>query len=245
MTARATWLAAALTDVPADDRWIDEAMASRLADMRYAKRKSETTMARWTAKSAVAATLRRPTDPASLRSVVVRNAFDGAPFVEVDQDQAGLEIAMTDRADHAVCMVLTGHGRIGCDLELIEPRSAAFVNDYFTERERTAVAEHEHPALLANLIWSAKESALKVLRTGLRSDTRTVEVTVGEAAGDLWQPLVVANDDGRAFPGWWLVAGDFILTCATERSTEPPVSLTDPHGLTGAIPAHAWMDVLR
>ena len=130
------------------------------------------------------------------------------------------------------------------DLELIEPRSAAFINDYFTERERSAVADHEHPDLLANLTWSAKESALKVLRTGLRSDTRTVEVAVGEAAGNLWQPLVVANDDGRSFPGWWLVAGDFILTCATERATDPPVSLTDPHGLTDAIPAHAWMDGL-
>jgi 4'-phosphopantetheinyl transferase len=247
VNSHATWLAAALTDVPEDNRWIDETMATRLAGMRYTKRISETTMARWTAKAAIATTLGRPTDPASLRHVIVRNAFDGAPFVEVDKrgTEADLEIAMTDRADHAVCMVLAGDGRIGCDLELIEPRSAAFVHDYFTASERAVVAAHDHPDLLANLIWSAKESALKVLRTGLRRDTRTVEVAVGQVTGDLWHPLTVTADDGRVFPGWWLVAGEFILTCATERQTDRPRSLSEPHGLTDAVPAHAWMEGLR
>ena len=244
MSIRPSWLAAALTDLPSNDDWIDDTMATRLAGMRYAKRISETTMARWTAKAAIALTLAQPTDPVSLRNLIVRNAFDGAPFVEVDGGRADLEIAMTDRADHAVCMVLAGHGRIGCDLELIEPRSPAFVQDYFTAAERGAVAEHGRPDLLANLIWSAKESALKVLRTGLRRDTRTVEVSVGHMTGDLWHPLTVTADDGRIFPGWWLVAGDFILTCATERPTERPRSLSEPHGLTNAVPAHAWMEGL-
>ena len=36
------------------------------------------------------------------------------------------------------------------------------------------------PDATANLIWSAKESALKVLRTGLRADTRTVEVALAD-----------------------------------------------------------------
>ena len=216
-------------------------MAERIARMRYTKRRSETTMARWTAKTAIAATLGRPTDAASLRRVVIRNAFDGAPFVEVDGDHTELEIAMTDRADHAVCMVLAGSDRIGCDLEVIEPRSSAFVDDYFTAAERSAVAAHDRPEFLANLIWSAKESALKVLRTGLRRDTRTVEVTIGRTTSDLWHPLSVAVDDGRVFPGWWLVAGEFVLTCATEYPTDRPQSLTEPHGLANAVPAHAWM----
>ena len=70
---------------------------------------------------------------------------------------------------------------VGCDLELVEPRSALFVRDYFTaaERERVAAAPAREHDELANLIWCAKESALKVLRTGLRRDTRSVEVELG------------------------------------------------------------------
>ncbi|MDJ0961126.1 MAG: 4'-phosphopantetheinyl transferase superfamily protein [Acidimicrobiia bacterium] len=234
-----------MTDVPHDDRWIDELMAERLARMRYTKRKSETTLARWTAKATIAATLGYATDPQSLQTVIVRNAYDGAPFVEVAGSHRNLEIAMTDRADHAVCMVLAGHGRIGCDLELVEQRSAAFVRDYFTSSEQRAVAADDQPDLMANLIWSAKESALKVLRTGLRRDTRTVEVEVGDPTDGPWHPLTITGDEGRVFPGWWFVAGEFVLTCATERPTAPPRSLVDPHGLTDAVPAHAWMDGMR
>lgn len=51
----------------------------------------------------------------------------------------------------------------GCDLELIEPRSDAFVSDYFTADEKTLV--HQTPvekrALLLALIWSGKKARSK------------------------------------------------------------------------------------
>ena len=199
-------------------------------------------MARWTAKAAIAATSGLPTDPAALAGVIVRNAYDGAPEATVHGRPIDAVIAMTDRADVAVCMVIAGSGRIGCDLELVEPRSRTFVADYFTAPEQAAVAASAEPELTSNLIWSAKESVLKVLRTGLRRDTRSVEVTVGEEAVGPWRRLVAVGTDGRRFPGWWLRSGEFVLTCATEVATDPPVSLVDPHGLTGVRPAHAWMD---
>ena len=67
---------------------------------------------------------------------------------------------------------------MGCDLEMIEPRSDAFVADYFTVEEQALVARAsaaDRSRLLA-LLWSAKESALKALRAGLRLDTRCVIV---------------------------------------------------------------------
>ena len=82
---------------------------------------------------------------------------------------AGVEVSLTDRAGWAVCLVWTEPRPVGCDLELAEPRSRAFVRDFFTEAERRAVAgagRAAGPREVANLIWSAKESALKVLQTG-------------------------------------------------------------------------------
>jgi 4'-phosphopantetheinyl transferase len=236
-----TWLAVSLGDVPPlDTGWADPHLAARLATMRYTKRRSETTLARWTAKRAVAASFGADGNIERLGAVVITNAFDGAPEARLNGRPIDGVIAMTDRADVAVSMVISGRDRIGCDLELVEARSAAFLRDYLTPHEQGTVAGSSEPALTANLIWSAKESALKVLRTGLRRDTRSVEVHTAGGTGE-WRPLHVTVDDGRRFPGWWLRAGSFVLTAVTEVPTDPPRSLMDPHGLTNAVPSHAWM----
>src|SRR2546421_626349 len=78
------------------------------------------------------------------------------------------------------------------------------------------------PIEAANLIWSAKESALKVLRTGLRRDTRSVAVSLtaasgaagGGAEGGGWWPLAVRCGPGPAIQGWWRRDGEFVLTVA-------------------------------
>lgn len=235
-----TWLAASLDHVPMDDGWVDDGMATRLAGLAYQKRYSEVRLARWTAKQAIALTLQHPTD--SLRSVEVRNAPDGAPEAFVDGEQVPAVIAMTDRADWAVCMVARGHARIGCDLELVEPRSRAFVGDYLTGTEQQTVSQAADPELAANLIWSAKESALKVLRTGLRRDTRTVEVTLLPSASGDWSGLEVKDQTGQILPGWWNRYGNFVLTWCGEAPMPAPVSLVEPTPLSTAQPSHRWME---
>jgi len=86
---------------------------------------------------------------------------------------------------------------IGCDLEIVEPRSDAFVEDFLTAAERSLVAgapDEDARHLLANLVWCGKESALKVLRTGLRRDTRSVEVSLpgGPGQDDCFISMCVA-----------------------------------------------------
>lgn len=106
----------------------------------------------------------------------------------VDGNDAEMDVSLTDRAGWAVCLVgpegeLSG-GTLGVDLEAVEPRSRGFVADYLTAYEQAYVSGQGDPGsegwdAAANLLWSAKESALKVLRVGLRADTRSVEVTLG------------------------------------------------------------------
>ena len=79
-----------------------------------------------------------------------------------------------------------------------------------------AVAGWDH-ALMANLVWSAKESALKALGEGLRLDTRSVEMDTAELKvnGDAWSPLVVTGPGERIFRGWWRVSDGFVWTVLT------------------------------
>jgi 4'-phosphopantetheinyl transferase len=115
---------------------------------------------------------------------------------------------------------------LGCDLELVERRSDAFVADYLTAPERAAVqaaAADDRPLLVA-VVWSAKESALKALRAGLRLDTRWVAVDPPAAAEPgRWHPLTVRHPaTGRSFHGWWRHGAGRVLTMLAAPAPAPP-----------------------
>jgi 4'-phosphopantetheinyl transferase len=233
-----------MDDAPAHDEWLSPVEAGYLARLRFPKRRSEFRLGRWTAKAAIARHLGLEPSLEQLRRVVVDRAPDGAPAPLLDGRPAEVCITMTDRADQAVCLVGPPGTALGCDLELVEPRSPAFVQDYLTPAEQALVLQApdgDARALLANLVWCGKESALKVLRTGLRRDTRSVEVVLpAGAAVDGWAPMTVRSREGGSFPGWWQRFGSFVLTVAATQPLAPPRSFVDPPGLAGARPAEAW-----
>ena len=65
------------------------------------------------------------------------------PYVQLDGEQAAVDVSMSDRSGWAVCLVgppgTMASGTVGIDLEMVEPRSARFVEDYFTAAERDYV----------------------------------------------------------------------------------------------------------
>jgi len=244
------WLSQGEPDLPEGAAFMTERERERLLSMRYAKRREEFRLGRWTAKGALATAAGLDGSVEDLRSIEVLHAFDGAPEPHRDGVAMPFPISMTDRAGWAVCVVGDpGGGGLGVDLELVEPRSDGFVADYFTADEQGTVgaaANRSGHDLLANLIWSAKESALKVLRTGLRRDTRSVEVRLGPGRDDEWTPLSVTDlVDGPEFPGWWVRFGSFLLTVAAREAIAPPESFVEPPGLATATPLHSWMQAPR
>jgi 4'-phosphopantetheinyl transferase len=239
------WLARGVHDVPASADWLSPAESARLTGLRFPKRRTEVRLARWTAKQAIARALGLTDDALALAGIEVRAAPTGAPTAFVGGEPAPIAVSMTDRADWAVCVVGPAELAVGCDLELVEPRSDAFVRDWFTPDEQHLVLDArpgDERHLLANLVWSAKESALKVLQTGLRRDTRSVEVDVLEGAGhERWARLVVRAEEGTAFPGWWRRYNDFVLTLAAGTDCGPPVAFEEPPRLARATPSHSWL----
>ncbi len=242
---RLRWLSQGMADVPPDDSWLSPREAAWVARMRFPKRRSEFRLGRWTAKNALALALGRGRSAEELCTIEIDRAGDGAPAPLVDGRPAAAYITMTDRADQAVCVVGPPGPALGCDLELVEPRTDAFLADFLTSSEQRLVAAAAGPEardLLANLAWCGKESALKVLRTGLRRDTRSVEVSLPDGpAVDGWSPLSVRASEGAVFPGWWRRFGAFVLTVAATDPFAPPLPLADPPGLATAVPAHSWL----
>jgi len=234
-----------MRDVPSSGEWLAPAESARLAGLRFPKRRSELRLSRWTAKLALDAALGLDDDAGALAGIEIRPAEMGAPIAFVREQPAPVAVSLTGRADWAVCVVAPSGLAVGCDLELVEPRTDRFARDWLTPAEQDLVsgaASGDEEQVLANLVWSAKESALKALRTGLRRSTRSVEVEVVDRAGHRrWARFGVRAEEGLSFHGWWRRYGDFLLTCAAGAACDPPVSIEDPPRLTGAMPSHSWL----
>ncbi|MGD0373587.1 MAG: 4'-phosphopantetheinyl transferase superfamily protein [Streptosporangiaceae bacterium] len=238
------WLARAEERLPPGADWLTAAERRYAGSMRYSKRRTDFLLNRWTLKLAVSRVLGWPDDNAALARIEARPAADGAPELFVDGQPAGRGVSLTDRAGSAACLVAGEPAATGCDLELVEPRSDAFVRDYLTGPERDLVTA-AGPArdIAANLIWSAKESALKVLRTGLRRDTRSVEVTVADLTPPerAWSPLQVCTVEGAVFGGWWRRSGSFVLTACASGDFPRPTELEPVSPLDEVSPSHHWL----
>jgi 4'-phosphopantetheinyl transferase len=204
------WLTRSLADVPPGDGWLGVAERTALSRLRIEKRRSDWRLGRCAAKAATAAFL--GVDPGRVEIIA---APSGAPVAQLDGARAEVELSLSHRAGRALAVIAPLGAAVGCDLELVEPRSDAFLDQWLAPSEQALVARapaRERP-LVANLIWSAKEAAAKARGEGLRLAVRDAEVSFSEAAHGFadwcslhvdWGDAQPASDDGwfRREPGW-------------------------------------------
>ena len=222
------WLTCDLADVPAEDDWLGEAERVVLSGLHVPKRRRDWRLGRWTAKAAVGAFGDLPA-----WSVEILAASDGAPEAWIDGTPVGVSLSLSHRAGRALAVVSQAAGAIGCDLEVIEPRSRAFVLEWLApaEQKRVAAAGADERARLVNLVWTAKEAAAKARRQGLRLDLRNaVTELVGGNSGNPatrhWEPLSVSWADAPgSTAAWWRHEPGWVIAIAGEPAPTVPRSL--------------------
>lgn len=207
--------------LPAGTEWLTQAERGVLEGLRIEKRRTDWLLGRWAAKAAVGAVA-----GSDVGDVEILAGSDGKPLARFTGDsppEGPVSVSISHAGGVGFATAQAGSGSLGCDVEVVAPRSEAFVADYFTraEREMVAACPEGDRAWLANLVWSAKEAALKALGEGLRLDTRVVEVAppalaFRNASGGGWQPLLVAGPGGRTFGGRWRLEGGLVWTVLTE-----------------------------
>jgi 4'-phosphopantetheinyl transferase len=223
------WLSRSLADVPAGERWLSDREREVLAGLRFERRRADWLLGRWTGKAAVSAWLSVP-----MHEVEILAAPDGAPEAWFGGELAPVSISLSHRGGRSFVVLSDNPAVAGCDLELVEPRSPAFIREWLSSAEQRFVAacdRRERP-LLANLIWTAKEAAAKVRREGLRLDVRRAEVRLADepvCAGE-WHPLEVVWPDGwPSTVGWWRAEPDWVMSVAGEPAPERPHELGRRH----------------
>jgi 4'-phosphopantetheinyl transferase len=224
------WLEQTESAVPAGNTWLSTAELLRLDAMRFAKRRADWRLGRWTAKRALAAYLNVRGDQQNLSAIELRAAAGGAPEAYFANEPAPLSVSLSHCNGTALCALAPSGTALGCDLEIVEPRSDGFLADYFTPDEQALIARAtaEERLRLPTLLWSAKESALKALRIGLRLDTRCVTASPAAASGesfDGWRPLQVRCDGGGEFLGWWQQKGSLVRTLVAAPPPVAPIAL--------------------
>ena len=224
------WLTQITADLPKHNNWLSKNERATLADKHFLKRRADWRLGRWTAKRALLAHLAKTHAVQSLCEIEIRAAVDGAPEAFLHDKPMPVTLSISHSRGVGFCVVAPADVAVGCDLELVEFRSDAFISDYFTLEEKALVlkAHAGDRPLLATLIWSAKESALKALRQGLRRDTRSVHVQVDLShVRENWSPLTVrCEETARSFHGWWRCVGLHVQTVAAASQTAEPTRLT-------------------
>lgn len=221
------WLARTHADVPSHDAWLGDEERAALARMRVPKRASDFRLGRWTARQALERAF-----GAHAWTVVARE--DGSPEARAAGVPASVSLSISHADGTALAAVAPAAYALGCDVERIEPRAEAFVEEFFGDGERARLAADAASGelgasrdALVTVVWSAKESALKASRVGLRADPRAVEVTLGVTPrADGFRPLELRHE-GRSLRGVWRVEGRFAVTLVAEPWVGPTVSLDD------------------
>ena len=215
-----------LHDLPDHENWLTRQEAEVLAGFKFPRRCRDWLLGRWTAKAALGRF--QPAAERPMTDWQVEADVDGAPMILKEGQRTEIPVSLSHRGNHALCTLAEMPMRLGCDLETVEIRSRSFEETFFTASELAMLEQQpaSDRARLVTLIWSAKESALKALHTGLKADTRRVIVRSCSSDSSAWNSLEVEDSlDGGVFHGWWRDFDGMVMTVLSDQAIDPPIEL--------------------
>ncbi|MGE5222610.1 MAG: 4'-phosphopantetheinyl transferase family protein [Omnitrophica WOR_2 bacterium] len=239
------WLVASSLALPVPQGLLHRSEQEQWQSLCHPKRRREWLLGRWAAKRLLQATFKESLGLAPpLNCLVIRNDSYGVPDAMLDLGgvcwELPVAISISHSGEYAVsASAWDSSGKIGVDLERIEPRAQGFIHAYFRDLEIHQVLEVPpgERDLAITTIWSAKESALKAAGLGLSVDTRSVTCRIDTPCKGLqsWTPFAIdwnmsdrfERGDGsqenqicvqaERFPrlrGYWRVFESYVITLA-------------------------------
>ncbi|HWQ04000.1 MAG TPA: 4'-phosphopantetheinyl transferase superfamily protein [Longilinea sp.] len=203
--------------VPPAGEFLSPGEVEKYSKLRFPQRRADWLLGRWTAKQLLHTSVEQLSG-LHFAEWTVANEGDGRPYASLSGRRLPGCLSISHRGGQAVCAWSSNaHIGLGIDLEIIEPRTNAFIQDYLTDAEQILAAGRQREGD-AVLIWSAKEAMLKAMGTGLRLDTRSVEVMrIGNNETlAKWYALEVHSRVQEEFRWWagWQTAAETVLTLA-------------------------------
>ncbi len=210
-------------EVSPDLAWLTRSERERIKGFRFEKRRQDWLLGRWAAKRLVLDVAGLPAS--AVGRVEIASAADGAPLPLLDGRPYPMTLSLSHSNGRALCAATREGVALGCDIERVDSRDAAFGDTFLTACERDRVAAAADGDLTTTAIWSLKESALKALRKGLSVDTRYVKVRLtGGPSNAGWAAARIDIAGGGSFDGLWATRGGFVISLAAEGDLAAPVA---------------------
>jgi 4'-phosphopantetheinyl transferase len=228
------WLSQTESDVLSGADWLSSKEQAVLSGLRFAKRRQDWLLGRWTAKQCLCGYLQLSPEIPVLKTLEIVAAPDGAPEPFQDGHHLPLSLSLSHCRDVGLAAVAIQEAAVGCDVEWISGSILEFIGDYLTPSEIALISGSPagRQAATATLIWCAKESALKSLREGLRRDTRSIEVSLEHPrhVSD-WESFVVTcTKTDSEFHGWWRGDRGYVWALASRIESSPDADLRADKG---------------
>ncbi len=222
------WLVQNLSDVPDGEDWLSERERSVLSELHFSKRRNDWRLGRWTSKCACLSS--RSDLVTSMNRIEIVAGDDGSPDIYLsDGDPAPISISISHSNNRGFCALSRERYPVGCDLERIEKKSLDFFEDYFTPEEIIFCRQTSRITypIACYLVWCAKETALKILREGLRRDTRSIQIKAEFPAEETeWARWIGhCRITSRTFHGFWRYDKEFMYTIGSDRPDIVPEEL--------------------
>jgi 4'-phosphopantetheinyl transferase len=234
---------------------LTQAESTQFGSLLSPQRRRDWLLGRWTAKRLIQTHIAATHGFCPpLGSFAIEQEPSGAPYAAESHTHFApcrMPFALSISHSHgyafcALCAHDTGQARLGVDIELVEPRTEEFAQEFFTAREQmnTSVgvllvgtrSEVVMPSyerdLLMTATWSAKEAVLKATHVGLRIDPRSIECLPRPGCPRHWTPLQVKlatklqPEEVGPLRVWWRVLENrlrpgtsFVLVIAAYRAS--------------------------
>ncbi|MFK7928706.1 MAG: SDR family NAD(P)-dependent oxidoreductase, partial [Myxococcota bacterium] len=160
--------------------WLTEAELAEVLARGTDRRKRDRVAGRIAAKRALA----QLTGVTPLQ-IHIESAESGEPVATVPGWPTA-HVSITHREGSAVA-IATARGRVGVDVEAVQPRPDSFASTWFTQEERQVIGDSAERMTIA---WSAKESVQKVLGQGMAISPLDIRVRSMSARGQVAVELV-------------------------------------------------------
>ncbi|MEK6985341.1 MAG: SDR family NAD(P)-dependent oxidoreductase [Candidatus Thermoplasmatota archaeon] len=153
----------------------------------------------------------------SLRDFEVRGDDKGKPRLFLEGSDTGLQLSITHR--DGLALAALSDAPIGIDLETVEERPQAFLEEAFSVNELRHLLSAADAKAEVACMWAAKEAALKRAGVGLKADLRAHQVIPDGSGG-----ATVEGPTGRVGVRFFMLDGKVLAVSAAELDRKAMVA---------------------